>query len=48
MLEWILNKDLQILDMPLKSMTKIPNRLKTMAAKVIDVLLRRMESSFEL
>ena len=40
MLEWIPNNELQILDMPLKLMTKIPNRLKTMAAKVFDVLLK--------
>ena len=40
MLEWIPNNELQILDMPLNLMTKIPNRLKTMAAKVFDVLLK--------
>ena len=40
MLEWIPNNELQILDMPLKLVTKIPNRLKTMAAKVFDVLLK--------
>ena len=40
MLEWIPNNELQILDMPLKLMMKIPNRLKTMAAKVFDVLLK--------
>ena len=39
MLEWIPNNELQILEMPLKLMTKIPNRLKTMVAKVFDVLL---------
>ena len=37
MLEWIPNKEIQTLDMPLKSMTKIPNKLKTRAAKVFDV-----------
>ena len=40
MLEWIPNKELQILDMPLKSMRKIPNRLNTMAAKIFDVLIK--------
>ena len=43
MLEWIPNKELQILDMPLKSMTKILNRTKTMAAKVFDVLLKEVK-----
>ena len=40
MLEWIPNNELQILRMPLNLMMKIPNRLKTMAAKVFDVLLK--------
>ena len=40
MLEWIPNNELQILDMPLNLMTKIPNRLNTIAAKVFDVLLK--------
>ena len=48
MLEWIPNNELQILDMPLKLMTKIPNRLKTMAAKVFDVLLKFRSGKFDM
>ena len=48
MLEWIPNKELQILDIPLKSMTKIPNKLKTEAAKVFDVFLKENEVNFRI